>query len=206
MDSLIFYVYVDRTDDGRPFYVGKGTLERTKDVINRNELWKRIAKKHGQHREIVLATLDEGFAFDHESLLIAEYNTCVTYGGWGANLVPRGGTWAGMRHSETSLARMRGRVVTAKTRDQIRRALVGRKRPEVAGDNSATRRADVREKIRLNRRGKGTGEQASSAKLTWELVRYIRSSTLGDRALGRELGVAHTTIASVRKFKTWKTV
>jgi len=203
MDSVIFYVYVDRTDDGRPFYVGKGTLDRTRDVTRRNELWKRIAKKHGQHRELVLSTRDESFAFEHESSLIAAYNTCVSSGGWGANLVPLGGTWAGMKHDDAARARMRGRVVSDETRERIRRALTGRVRPEVTGENSPTARPEVRAKISERRRGKCAGEKSSSAKLTWDLVDHIRSSTLSNRALGRELGVAHTTIGSIRKFKTW---
>jgi hypothetical protein len=204
MDPVVFYVYVDRTNDGRPFYVGKGTLERTKDICKRNQLWKRITKKHGHHRELVMSTTDEGFAFEYESSLIAAYNTCVTYGGWGANLVPLGGTWSGMKHTDASRARMRNRVVTPETRERIRQALIGRKRPDVSGVNSSSKRMDVRTKISVGRRGKCCGELASNAKLTWELVKYIRSSPLGDRAIGRELDIAHTTIASIRKYITWK--
>lgn len=48
------------------------------------------------------------------------------------------------------------------------------------------------------------GEQTYQSKLTWDDVSYIRSSPLSNAELGRQLGVASTTILSVRRGKTWK--
>lgn len=47
------------------------------------------------------------------------------------------------------------------------------------------------------------GERSGKAKLTDELVREIRQSTLGARELGRKLGVSHSQVVCVRKRRTW---
>jgi hypothetical protein len=49
MVDEVFFVYVDRTLDERPFYVGKGKLHRVR-VKERNAYWKNIVTKHGQRR------------------------------------------------------------------------------------------------------------------------------------------------------------
>lgn len=89
MSSKIFYIYLDKTDDGRIFYVGKGYLKRTQDFENRNQYWKFIANKYGVAREVILATKDEKFAFEIEIYLIAKFKTCETMWqpgeGWGCN-------------------------------------------------------------------------------------------------------------------------
>jgi|SRR6188508_1684736 len=47
------------------------------------------------------------------------------------------------------------------------------------------------------------GEDIGLAKLTAEQVLAIRASTDTERALGREYGVAHCTIGSIRRRTTW---
>ncbi len=90
---MIYYVYIDLTLDGRPFYVGKGDDARVKKV-KRNVLHTRIATKHGQVRRVVFETLNEIWAFEREIELIALLNTFVgcdqPFNAWGANLT-RGG-------------------------------------------------------------------------------------------------------------------
>lgn len=45
----VWFVYVDYTDDERPFYVGKGTHKRLR-IRERNSHWKNISHKHGWKR------------------------------------------------------------------------------------------------------------------------------------------------------------
>lgn len=86
----MFFVYIDSTDDGRPFYVGKGNAKRLRCRM-RNDVHTRIANKHGWHREIVLATSVENITLAHEVELIAQLRTqCNIVGHWGANLTSGG--------------------------------------------------------------------------------------------------------------------
>jgi hypothetical protein len=89
----VFFNYIDWTleDIPRSFYVGKGKLKRISQR-ERNAYWRNIAAKHGQRREVVLATKDEAFAFEQEKRLIVELGTFEdgTLGRWGANLTEGG--------------------------------------------------------------------------------------------------------------------
>lgn len=85
-----FFVYVDRTLDGRPFYVGKGNAGRVR-LSQRNKLHTNIAAKHGLQRSVVFVTAIEHEALDHERMLIAEHKTQHgVEGHWGANLTAGG--------------------------------------------------------------------------------------------------------------------
>lgn len=100
----MWFVYVDRTDDGRPFYVGKGTYRRVHTRERDNAHWKSIAVKHGRQREVVYGTKDEAAAYEFEAHLIALYDT---FNGWGANHTaggPCGQT--GLKRSAASRLRM----------------------------------------------------------------------------------------------------
>lgn len=82
------FVYVDcRLDDSRPFYVGKGSKKRTQ-VMGRNLLHSRIARKHGFERRIVFETKDNDVACNIEMHLIQILRTRNLYGG--ANLTDGG--------------------------------------------------------------------------------------------------------------------
>lgn len=99
-----WFVYVDYTDDGRPFYVGKGTAARVKKR-ERNSDWVEIAAEHGQRREVVFGTRDESSAYELEEQLVREYGT---YDRWGANLRPGGyGRRSGWRHTRATRERLR---------------------------------------------------------------------------------------------------
>lgn len=76
------YVYVHkRADDGRVFYVGKGTRDlrarklfaRAHDTSSRNPHWHRVAAKHGVEVEIVAMFPDDEKSQAHEKFLISEY-------------------------------------------------------------------------------------------------------------------------------------
>ena len=81
-----FKVYVDYTTEEvpRPFYVGKGTDKRVM-LEARNKLHTAIKTKYGVDRRIVFESDSEQEALELECQLIAEHNTYVYGGGWGAN-------------------------------------------------------------------------------------------------------------------------
>lgn len=73
-----YFVYIHRrADDGRPFYVGKGTMkrgrcERAHERFGRSKWWQRVVVKHGLVIEVVAHFRNEADAHDHERALIAE--------------------------------------------------------------------------------------------------------------------------------------
>lgn len=76
LTEKIFFVYVDRTNDGIPYYVGKGVLRRVR-MPYRNGKHKYVSIQHGFNRSIEYETSDEFAAFDREQTLIKEYHTFV---------------------------------------------------------------------------------------------------------------------------------
>lgn len=94
-----FYVYVDFTCEAepRPFYVGKGLLERTED-FKRNRRHAEISAKFGVSRKIIFETEDEAEAFEKERVTIAELHTYVcddNYNNVGCNLTKGGNGYSG---------------------------------------------------------------------------------------------------------------
>src|ERR1022692_2828674 len=96
--SKIFYGYVDYTDDGRPFYVGKGDTRRVSEPRRNVKHW-RVSKKHGQTRVIELASKDEGAVFEWEIATIARHGTYESrHSGIGCNFTEGGEGPSGHRH------------------------------------------------------------------------------------------------------------
>jgi hypothetical protein len=91
-DTPIYYVYIHYTK-GVPFYVGKGQGTRYKGK-ERNYRWHEIVAESGLSRvEVVLDTLDEEYAYEHEARLVAKFKTNhlrSSEGHWGANLTDGG--------------------------------------------------------------------------------------------------------------------
>lgn len=99
------YVYVDyRVDDGRPFYVGKGYENRTRDFRNRNYAWKGIVEKHGVRRELIMGSFDNDFICEEEMRLIRELRTRVENGG--ANFTDGGEGSVGWHPSDETRAKI----------------------------------------------------------------------------------------------------
>lgn len=95
-----FFVYVDfKEDDGKPFYVGKGSEHRVKD-LQRNIVHERIKRKHGMVRRILFETLSEQEAFQKEIQLIQELKTHIDFGEGGANFTLGGEGISGYKYSE----------------------------------------------------------------------------------------------------------
>lgn len=132
----VWFVYVDYTDDGRPFYVGKGNASRVKEK-ERNSDWKTIALEHGWHREVVYSTRDEDDAYVAEKLLVAYHDT---FRGWGANGNAGGrGQKSGWKHTKEARQKIsqngRGLKRSPVTGERIRLALTGRKTGKPAWNN-----------------------------------------------------------------------
>lgn len=75
----MIHVYRHRTlDSHNVFYVGIGSLERSQSKKGRNQLWKRIANKHGFYSEIIHSCESREEAGELEMLLISEYGRLNT--------------------------------------------------------------------------------------------------------------------------------
>lgn len=70
----MFYSYLDFTNDGEVFYVGKGNHSRCLSQ-NRNWLHQIISEEEGFNRAIVFESENEQECFDKEIELIEEYHT-----------------------------------------------------------------------------------------------------------------------------------
>lgn len=157
-ELILFFVYVDFTeDDGRPFYVGKGTMQRIK-ASSRNAYHDRVAKKHGMRREVALETPSEFEALNREIRLIAELHTFTGdphWNGIGTNFTEGGEGGHGWKHSADACARiakakqgnrsLSGRKRSPATRGAIAKALTGKKR-------SDEHQAKINEALRGKRR------------------------------------------------------
>jgi hypothetical protein len=226
----IFFNYVDWTleDVPRPFYVGKGKIERVQKR-ERNAYWKNIAAKYGWRREVVFATKDEQFAFEEEKRRILELGTFEdgTFGRWGANLTKGGEGASGYRHRPEHIQSLTGTsnpfFGKKHSLDSIERnrqahlgtnsSLFGKKRPEEVAAKTRGEKNGM-----YGRRGKDhpsygrkpnalKGEDHPNASLTWELVEQIRSlATQGITAkqLALLYGVTASTVWRITSYRLWK--
>ncbi len=193
---MIFFVYIDWTleDVSRPFYVGKGQLKRISQH-ERNLYWRNIAAKHGQHREVVLATKDEAFAFEQEKRLIAELGTFEdgTSGRWGANLTEGGEGLSGYVHTHTTRQKISkahlGKVLSRETRQKlsvIGSQRIGKKHPmhgKHFSEEACVNMSDSKQKLYASKRGAEIRQQIretmTGRKLTEEHKRNVSLSRLG---------------------------
>jgi hypothetical protein len=110
----IWYGYVDYTDDGRPFYVGKGLDKRVR-VVDRNEKHARVSNKHGRTRVVEFCSKDEQAVLDWEVLTCAASGTYESRrDGIGCNFTKCG--------EGTS-----GHIPTQETRDRMSKSRLGRR-------------------------------------------------------------------------------
>ena len=67
-----YYVYLHKTKDDKPFYVGKGKDKRAWSKIGRNTEWKDLVKQIGEYKvELVYNNLSEEESLHIEKELIA---------------------------------------------------------------------------------------------------------------------------------------
>ncbi|MDE2099171.1 MAG: hypothetical protein KGL39_18090 [Patescibacteria group bacterium] len=139
----MFFVYVDFTACGIPFYVGKGLISRIKKLSRgrENSKHENIANKYGQIRHIILATGSERLAFEFERQFIADLHTFAkdplagrfacnfTIGGEGTSgAVPSEET----RHKRrlSMLGKNKGKVLSEEHRKKLSIAHTGKKHSE----------------------------------------------------------------------------
>jgi len=142
-----FYVYVDLTLDGVPFYVGKGDEKRIK-VTTRNKHHTNIKNKHGMMREIVVETSSEWLSGEIEKDLIADHHTFVgdkCYNNVGCNYTLGGEGVSGRVTSEATRKKMQ-KPKKQSTRDKM--STYAKNRPP-----------EVRKKIADSLRGKSLSRQ-----------------------------------------------
>lgn len=124
MSDRKFYVYVHmKASDDSVFYVGKGCGPRYKKTSGRNQYWQRVVAKYGFVAEIVKEHLTFDEANAYEVALIKELRSqgcelCnLTDGGEGTKgwkktpeqIAHHKAVTTGMKRSEESKAKMRGR-------------------------------------------------------------------------------------------------
>lgn len=67
-----WYVYLHETDEGIPYYCGKGTGDRD-EIRSRNQFHDRLVEKHGLNIRRLASFLSEEDAYEFEIQMIAEY-------------------------------------------------------------------------------------------------------------------------------------
>ena len=183
----VWFVYVDYTDDGRPFYVGKGNESRVKEK-ERNSDWKVIAEQFGWRRETVYASRDENDAYAAEKWLVAYHDT---FRGWGANLNEGGrGQKSGWKHTAEARAVMsafqRGRE-HAPHSEATKQLLSERQRGKTPGNKGKPGRSppnkgvpmSEEQKRRLSELNKGKPSNRRGVTLSDETRRKLSESHLG---------------------------
>ncbi len=175
----VWHTYVDWTLERppRPFNVGKGNDDRIRDVVARNVVWHRIAKKHGHWREVVFSSQDEAECFVKEQRLIQELKTCPYLdGGWGANLCLGGPGPTGAQWSESAKQRL-SQTISALWNDPVYRKKLISHPPE-----------DVAQL------------EADGRTMTWDVLaaRYNVSATTAKRWFN-ELGLSKNNVPASRK-------
>lgn len=191
---------------------------------DRNELWKRVAAKHGWRREVVLATKSKEFAFKYEIELIA---TLRTYhydneDGWGCNFTRGGdGSNGGYRHTQKYFAKHTG--INHPMYGQSNQKLAalnlqwkGPTHPRYGKKHSAETCVKISQANRIALTGKKqsaatvmkrSGERNVRALLTWSDVHEIRRlRAIGETcaALAEHFNVKWQVIYKIVTFKTWR--
>ena len=134
MSDRKFYVYVHmKASDDSVFYVGKGCGSRYKVKHGRNQYWQRVVAKYGYVAEIVKEHLTFDEANAYEIALIKELRNqgcelCnLTDGGEGVKgwkktpeqIAHHKAVTTGMKRSEESKAKMRGRTFSEEALQRI---------------------------------------------------------------------------------------
>lgn len=108
-----YCVYIHSKPCGDIFYVGIGTLKRSKDKWSRSVLWKRIVNKYGYYITIISRDVSKNTACSIERMLISFYGRIDKKTGILANLSDGGESNRGVILSEETRMKI---SLTAKNR------------------------------------------------------------------------------------------
>ena len=89
-----------KSDTGEVFYVGKGSIRRSRTSSERSEFWMKTAKKHGFDVVIIDRDLSDDDAFALEVLLIKLFGRRNLGTGTLVNLTDGGEGSSGYRHTD----------------------------------------------------------------------------------------------------------
>lgn len=191
----IWYVYVDFTTDGRPFYVGKGTIRRVSSPRKDNQHWVSIVEKYGWRREAIMATKFEDEAFEFESKLISEYDT---FKGWGANHTEGGEGPSGAKRTSETKQRLseshRGKIPWNKGKPQS---------AEHRLKNSESKKGKTGRKFSLESRDKIRQRALARSRWTSELIvqiKRLREENLSIKEIAEQLNCPRAGVQSIVKY------
>lgn len=172
-----FKVYVDYTNDGRPFYVGKGNQQRV-NRIKRNDKHSFVVQQFGIDRRVVFETDDQQQAFIKEIELIAELKTFVLDSEIGCNLDRGGhiGSFVPRPHTEEWKTNM-----SQTMKERMKGNTNGR------GNKGRKMNQEWRDKLAAAKKGKvGNRTGKLTTPYGWRVDGALR--TLSNKKLARTLG------------------
>lgn len=163
----IFFVYLDKTNEGKIYYVGKGSKDRIQQK-KRNKKHKAISEKFGLNREIVFETNDEVEAFAKEIELISLHQTFTT--DWSHQTIVCNFTLGGdgasglyyektKEHREKISAALKGRKLSEEHRLNVIAASTGRKHPPRSKETRAKISASL-----IGKPGRNRGPRSEETK------------------------------------------
>lgn len=195
MTTLPYYTYMHtRKDNGRPFYIGKGSKHRAWDLrpSKRGAHWCSVAKKYGCEVHILCRWRSESDAHNHEIFLIK------TMREMGIELVNKssgGEGGSGYKWSDESRARL-----SASRKGKV----CGEMNPMFGKSHSES----ARQKQSAAKAGRYAGSKHPRSTITEEIASVIRSAKGSKTAkqVAAEMGVSFHVVRNVWYGKSWRNV
>lgn len=169
-----YYVYEwIRLDTNEPFYVGKGSNDRWRELKRqRNKWFIHIVEKIPVAVNILHDNLDEQTAFEYEIWYIREYRDIMGYnlcniqdGGEGHSLPGELNPMYGKTHSENAKRKMSekamNRILSEEQKTEISKRTRGKNNPMYGKTHSEDARVKMSESQKKRKRTKEEGEKRS---------------------------------------------
>lgn len=109
MNNYYIYRHI-RLDKNEVFYIGIGTKNRFNSKFSRNKYWYNITKKTEWFSEIILDELPRKVAEEKEIEFISIYGRKDLNNGTLCNLTSGGTGGLGLKHTEETKNKMKGRI------------------------------------------------------------------------------------------------